>query len=120
MPEQGSSARVEELLARMDVVDKVGQLIQYFFFSLPTGAETPDALDFDAAAQPRAVEAALARGGAGSLLFQTDPGEIDRLQHLVVEGNRHGIPARCVSSTRPSGISQIPKLHCCGTAYTSF
>jgi beta-glucosidase len=37
------------------------------------------------------VEAALARGEAGSLLFVTDPAEINRLQRLAVEGNRHGI-----------------------------
>ena len=29
----------------------------------------------------------------GSLLFVTDPAEINRLQRLDVEGNRHGIPA---------------------------
>ena len=39
------------------------------------------------------VEAALARGEAGSLLFVTDPAEINRLQRLAVDGNRHGIPA---------------------------
>ena len=39
------------------------------------------------------VEDALARGGCGSLLFQTDPAEINRLQRLAVEGSRHGIPA---------------------------
>lgn len=91
MPEQGSSARVEELLARMDVADKVGQLIQYFFFSLPEGVDAD--LVGDAAAQPRAVEAALERGGAGSLLFVTDPAQINRLQRLAIDGNSHGIPA---------------------------
>ena len=38
------------------------------------------------------VEAALGRGEAGSLLFVTDPAEINRLQRLAVEGNRLGIP----------------------------
>ena len=38
------------------------------------------------------VEAALARGEVGSLLFVTDPAEMNRLQRLAVEGNRHGIP----------------------------
>jgi beta-glucosidase len=38
------------------------------------------------------VEAALGRGEAGSLLFVTNPAEINRLQRLAVEGNRFGIP----------------------------
>ena len=43
--------------------------------------------------QPELVEAAMARGGVGSLLFLMDAGEINRLQQATVEGNRHGIPA---------------------------
>ena len=50
------------------------------------------ALDFDADEQPMMVESALREGGAGSLLFVTDPAEINRLQRLAVEGNRLGIP----------------------------
>ncbi len=42
--------------------------------------------------QPQQVEAALARGEAGSLLFVTEPAEFNRLQRLALEGNRHGIP----------------------------
>jgi beta-glucosidase len=49
-------------------------------------------LGLDAATQPLMVEAALGRGEAGSLLFVTDPAEINRLQRLAIEGNRHGIP----------------------------
>ena len=37
------------------------------------------------------VETALAKGEVGSLLFVTDPAEVNRLQRLAVEGNRHGI-----------------------------
>jgi beta-glucosidase len=86
------SARVGELLASMSAEEKAGQLTQYFYFSLPAGAEPDPALGLDAGAQPRAVEAALGRGEVGSLLFVTDPAEINRLQRLAVEGNRHGIP----------------------------
>ena len=46
----------------------------------------------DAAEQPRAVEQALQRGEAGSLLFVTDPTEINRLQRLAIDGNRLDIP----------------------------
>ena len=35
----------------------------------------------------------MSRGEVGSLLFQTDPAEINRLQRLTVEGHRLGIPA---------------------------
>lgn len=93
MPERDPSAvakQVEDLLHQMTTGEKVGQLTQYFYFSRqvvesdasPTGAD-----------QPGEVEEAMRRGGVGSLLFQTDPEEINRLQRLVVEGNRLRIPA---------------------------
>jgi beta-glucosidase len=84
--------RVDELLAGMSAEEKAGQLTQYFYFKLPAGAEPDPALGLDTESQPRAVEEALSRGAAGSLLFVTDPREINRLQRLAVEGNRHGIP----------------------------
>ena len=84
--------RVEELLAAMTPAEKAGQLTQYFYFRLPPEAPPP-VLDIDPDEQPRMVEARLAEGGVGSLLFLTDPAEINRLQRLAVEGNRHGIPA---------------------------
>ncbi|MEV6851390.1 glycoside hydrolase family 3 N-terminal domain-containing protein [Actinoplanes sp. NPDC051411] len=86
------SERVDELLASMSAEEKAGQLTQYFYFKLPAGAQPDPALGLDTSAQPRAVEDALRRGAAGSLLFVTDPAEINRLQRLAVEGNRHGIP----------------------------
>ncbi len=84
--------RVEELLAKMTPAEKAGQLTQYFYFRLPEGAPGP-VLDFDPDAQPRMVEATLEQGTVGSLLFLTNPAEINRLQRLTVEGNRFGIPA---------------------------
>jgi beta-glucosidase len=85
-------ARVDELLKNMSPAEKAGQLTQYFYFRLPAGAEPDPALGLDVEQQPRAVEQALGRGEAGSLLFVTDPAEINRLQRLAVEGNRLGIP----------------------------
>lgn len=84
-------AQVDKLLAAMTPAEKAGQLTQYFYFSLPAGAEP--VLDIDAGEQPRMVEWTLAQGAAGSLLFVTDPAEINRLQRLAVQGNRFGIPA---------------------------
>jgi beta-glucosidase len=83
----GLEARVEELLAGMTLAEKAGQLSQYFYF------DAPDASVGSSHQKPREVEDALARGGSGSLLFQTDPVEINRLQRLAVEGHPQGIPA---------------------------
>ena len=85
-------SQVDELIAEMTPAEKAGQLTQYFYFRLPAGAEAAPALDLDAGRQPEMVESALREGGAGSLLFVTDPAETNRLQRLAVEGNRLGIP----------------------------
>jgi beta-glucosidase len=85
--------RVEELLAAMSPAEKAGQLTQYFYFGGLQDADAGPTDPFVPSRQGAAVEAALARGEAGSLLFVTDPAEINRLQRLTVEGNRHGIPA---------------------------
>ena len=76
----------------MTPAEKAGQLTQYFYFRLPEGAPGP-VLDIDPDEQPEMVESQLAQGVVGSLLFVTDPAEINRLQRLAVEGNRLGIPA---------------------------
>ena len=89
----GIQTQVDELLGRMTPAEKAGQVTQYFYFRLPAGAATEPALGMDPDAQPRAVEEALGRGVVGSLLFVTDPAEINRLQRLALAGNRHGIPA---------------------------
>jgi beta-glucosidase len=85
-------ARVDALMSQMTPAEKAGQLTQYFYFRLPAAAEIEPALGLDLDAQPRMVEEALGRGEAGSLLFLTDPAEINRLQRLALAGNRIGIP----------------------------
>jgi hypothetical protein len=63
------SERARALLKQMTVEEKVGQLTQYFKF------------------EPNpAMEKQIAAGLVGSLLFVTDPAEINRLQKLAVEG----------------------------------
>ncbi len=84
------ASRVDQLMSRLTPAEKAGQLTQFFYFVLPEGAAPP--LTFDAAEQPKLVEAALGQGGVGSLLFVTDPAETNRLQRLAIEGNRLGIP----------------------------
>lgn len=91
------AARVDALIAGMTVAEKAGQLTQYFFFDLPPAGEPPaepagEAPGAAFAGQGNTVEAALARGEVGSLLFVTDPAQVNRLQRLAIEGSRHGIP----------------------------
>ena len=83
-------SKVDELISQMTPAEKAGQLTQYFYFRLP--GDAAPALDFRSDEQPRMVESALQHGAAGSLLFVTDPAEINRLQRLAIEGNRLGIP----------------------------
>ena len=85
-------ARVDELLAAMSPAEKAGQLTQLFYFGwVPDTGTEPDGHPAPSA-QGAEVEAALARGEVGSVLFVTDPAELNRLQRLAIEGNRHGIP----------------------------
>ncbi len=84
-------SRVDELVAQMTPAEKAGQLTQYFYFGADVDADAAPGQGADA---PRAatVEEAIARGEVGSLLFVTDPAEINRLQRLAVAGNRFGLP----------------------------
>jgi Glycosyl hydrolase family 3 N terminal domain len=93
MTDPAINARVDELLAAMTVEEKAGQLTQYFYFGSLQDADAGPTEDLPPSQQAAAVEAALARGEVGSLLFVTDPAETNRLQRLAVEGNRHGLPA---------------------------
>src|SRR4051794_18005918 len=86
------TARIDELLNTLSPEEKAGQLTQYFYFKLPAAVEPEPGLGLNVQEQPRSVEAALGRGEVGSLLFVTDPAQINRLQRLAVEGGRLGIP----------------------------
>ncbi len=82
-------SRVDELLEGMTQAEKAGQLSQYFYF----GFSEDTATDLVPSGQASTVETALGQGGVGSLLFVTDPAEINRLQRLTIDGHRLGIPA---------------------------
>lgn len=99
-PSLSPAQRVADLLPRMTLEEKAGQLTQYFYFAAfadsmaaagDVGAQAMDQQTF--LDQPSGVEEALRRGAAGSLLFVKDPASINRLQRMTIEGNRHGIPA---------------------------
>ena len=95
MTDAAIRSKVDGLLAAMTPAEKAGQLTQYFFFGFEPDPNAVPGVeqDNDQGSQLAAVEAAMARGEVGSLLFQTDPAEINRLQRLTIEGNRLGIPA---------------------------
>ena len=86
-------ARAEELLAEMTIAEKAGQLTQYFYFGGLDDAAADSRHGPLPSEQAAMVEEAARRGELGSLLFVTDPAEINRLQRLTVEGSRHGVPA---------------------------
>src|SRR6266496_692679 len=71
-------ARADALLAKMTPAEKAGQLTQYFYFTFGGMKEMP--------------ERELRAGRVGSLLFVTDPKEINRLQHIAVDETRLKIP----------------------------
>lgn len=73
-------ARADALIARMTLEEEAGQLSQYFNFqTMP-------------AAMNRSVIDRIPIGGVGSLLFTSDPAEINRLQHVAVDQSRLKIP----------------------------
>jgi beta-glucosidase len=88
----GIHERVDVLLRTMSVEEKAGQLTQYFYFGFLRDTPLGAADELPMSNQPHQVEAALARGEVGSLLFVTEPAAINRLQQLALAGNRHGIP----------------------------
>jgi len=89
--------RVADLLSRLSVEEKAGQLTQYFHLGV---GEIPEDLDIEALPpehraylqQPAMVEAAITAGTAGSVLFAKDAAITNRLQRLAVEHSRLGIP----------------------------
>src|SRR3954462_14034951 len=70
--------RVDELLSRMTIEEKVGQLNQLFYLKQFM--------------QPEMLEPDIRAGKVGSLLFVTDPAIINRFQKVAVENSRLKIP----------------------------
>ncbi len=69
--------RVEGLLARMTLEEKVGQLTQVGAFSFDSGPKPEDVVR---------------QGGAGSVLWLNDPRQFNALQRIAVEQTRLRIP----------------------------
>ena len=73
--DQAVLQRADMLLKQMTLDEKIGQLSQLFDFG-----------------KEKAIDEAVSKGQLGSLLFVTDPAEINRLQHLAVDQSRLHIP----------------------------
>jgi beta-glucosidase len=71
--------RVDDLLGRMTLQEKIGQLAQLGGITFRPGAPKP--------------EDHLRKGEGGSVLWLNDAAKINRLQHTAVEGSRLHIPA---------------------------
>jgi beta-glucosidase len=67
--------RADALLKQMTLEEKLGQLNQLFAFG-----------------PPASFDEAVSKGQLGSLLFVTDPAQINHFQHLAVEKSRLHIP----------------------------
>ena len=76
--EAAVSKRADDLLAKMTLEEKIGQLNQIFFFSQLM--------------KPEMMEPGIREGNIGSLLFVTDPATINRFQKVAVEQSRLKIP----------------------------
>jgi len=76
--EEEVRARVNALLARMTLEEKIGQLTQIGGMAFIPGAPKP--------------EDSIRKGGAGSILWLSDPAAINRLQRIAVEETRLKIP----------------------------
>ncbi|GAA4343592.1 glycoside hydrolase family 3 N-terminal domain-containing protein [Microbacterium rhizosphaerae] len=90
--------RVEDLLSRLTLTEKAGQLTQYFYMgvaiNMPSDLDIASIPDEHRAhvQQPFMVQSAVRAGTAGSVLFAKDPALVNHLQRIAVEESPHGIP----------------------------
>jgi beta-glucosidase len=73
--QQAAQRKVDELLKNMGTEEKIGQLSQQFFFNPSTR-----------------MDENIRKGELGSVLFTTDPVQINRMQRIAVEESPHHIP----------------------------
>lgn len=89
-----TTERVDDLLGRLTVEEKAGQLTQYFYLAMALNQQDGAPADGEDAntAQRAMVEKAIKAGRVGSLLFVNEASETNRLQKLAIEHHRFGIP----------------------------
>ncbi len=89
-PGQQVDARVDTLLSRMSLQEKIGQLTQVGALDL-TPEQRKDLGDL-LPEDPVSIEDHVRRGEAGSILWTTNPVFISKLQHVAMEETRMKIP----------------------------
>lgn len=77
------TARAEQLLSQMTPEEKIGQLNQLFYFAQPPAGLTAEAVNY---------ENEIRKGHIGSLLFVTDPKQINHFQRIAMKEQRLHIP----------------------------
>ncbi|HUN61654.1 MAG TPA: beta-glucosidase BglX [Candidatus Sulfotelmatobacter sp.] len=75
LSDTGVRQRADTLLNKMTLEEKIGQLTQFFTILAPTDLDDQ-----------------IAKGKVGSILFATDPAQINHFQHLAVDQSRLHIP----------------------------
>jgi beta-glucosidase len=83
IPEAKVKSRANDLLKQMTLDEKIAQLAQLPGFPVP---------QFDANSDGLKVEQIIEQRGAGSMLWVSDPKDIDRFQHIAVDKSRLHIP----------------------------
>jgi beta-glucosidase len=83
IPEAKVKSRATDLLKQMTLDEKIAQLAQLPGFPVPQFLANSDGLK---------AEQIIEKRGAGSMLWVSDPKEIDRYQHIAVEKSRLHIP----------------------------
>jgi beta-glucosidase len=83
IPESKVKVRANDLLKQMTLDEKIAQLAQLPGFPVP---------EFAANSDGQTVEQIIEKRGAGSMLWVSDPKDIDRFQHIAVEKSRLHIP----------------------------
>lgn len=83
IPEAKVKSRANDLLKQMTLDEKIAQLVQLPGFPIAEFAANSDGLK---------AEQIIEQRGAGSMLWVSDPKEIDRYQHIAVEKSRLHIP----------------------------
>jgi beta-glucosidase len=90
--------RVNDLLSRLSLEEKAGQLTQFFYLGVATNLPTDVNLESlpeeqrTFLQQPTIVQNAIRSGQAGAVLFAKNPALTNHLQKIAVEETRHGIP----------------------------
>ena len=128
-PAQPVAARVEDLLARMTLAEKIAQLHAFWLILSEDGAHRVREDEFTGAADPALLKAALAHGlgqitrplGSHPVTPEAGVRALNRLQKFLVEETRLGIPVmaheECLSGIMAKGGTLFPSALALGASF---